>query len=184
MNNSQTDSQQPVGRRPPILLRRPALRGRARQPARQPLSSLFRLLRPGTPALHPHLRPTRRLRHPGHLMWPTRGRLRAQRHSRQRHRTRYPRTHLGHAWLHRAPVRTVPAARHPLHAAAEGPARPSAQPHRRHDCQSTSKRDPLSACNRGSGSISVQIGKFARHVSRVRPCDEVHSRQSRLPVFW
>ena len=43
-------------------------------------------------------------------------------------------------------------------------------------CQSASKR--------GSGSISVQIGKFARHVSGVRPCDEVHSRQSRLPVFW
>ena len=41
-----------------------------------------------------------------------------------------------------------------------------------------------SASKRGSGSISVQIGKFARHVSGVRPCDEVHSRPSRLPIFW
>ena len=45
-----------LGRRRPVILRRSALRRRARQPARRLLSSLFRLLRPGARALHAHLR--------------------------------------------------------------------------------------------------------------------------------
>jgi Tn3 transposase DDE domain len=57
-----------LGRRKPLLLRRPALRGRAEQSARQRLSALFRLLRPRAPALYAHLRPAQRLRHAGDLV--------------------------------------------------------------------------------------------------------------------
>src|SRR5271165_724161 len=57
------EAQRHLGRWKPLLLRRPALRRRAGQSARQRLSALFRLLRPGSPALYAHLGPEQRLWH-------------------------------------------------------------------------------------------------------------------------
>ena len=74
-----------LGRWHPILVRRAALRRRARRPAQHLLSPLLRLLRPGPIALHAHRRPKQRLCHASDLLRPTRGKLRPRRHPRERH---------------------------------------------------------------------------------------------------
>ena len=104
-----------LGRRHPVLVRRPTLPRPRPEPHRDRSAPLLRL-RPGADLLHLDLGPVRAVRHQGHPGHGPRRDLRARRDPRQRDRADDPGAHDRHGRLHRAGLRPVRPAGHAVRA--------------------------------------------------------------------